>query len=894
MGFDAQNFGIGVLAGWASAYGMYRARHVISRARLTVTGRAASAQTYATLSAETRYVKDLVEYAQHAHLAGRFIPFSSILIEPRFLQQPELAVPKSEEVVRSVFHIVPQVPDHPYLQAPYNIETMSIEDLALGDRAIALLGLPGSGRTSALLAIALYSLGEITLEQQKDSVQQRLDAEDAALSEKDRAQRIKERLMIEQRARDRLKETGGDPSLASALDEKSPQSAVSPFKQLMPVYLHLADLVFNPGAFGSEVDPAEPLVRAVQRSVSRVTASTIPRNLYTRLGKGGVLLLLDGYDELNQSERPVIQAWLTAFRQTYGHNFIIVSGSSYGYGTLSEIGFTPVYLRPWSDLDIRHSAEQWAAAWPQIGAKGKRSAALDPALVQRAQTGSRALSAVEMTLKLWGTYADDAQAAGLEGWLRAFITRHLPEEMALGTILPQLIKLAVLELDESTINQVQVEALFTAASLPIDEPETEVEEAAKSNKKSAAKTASKETDANAHLRFLNQLARHGLLVRRGEAQYSFCHSVIASYLASLNIKNSAPAEVASKSKASYLWNEAVAFAGMHSSIDEIVKARLDMPNDVLHTHVLDISRWVAYQGTNSVWRGPLLKRLGILLISPSQYPYTRERVASALVGTRDRSILFIFRQAARNADASVRRLACLAMGSLGDPEGIQDLIPLLQDQDSAVQLAAGLGLGAIGTEAALEQMAIALTSGSDQLRQAIAEAFAALPEEGHPALYDAVQHQDMMLRRAAVFGLRRIRSNWALVALYRTSLEDEQWYVRSAAQQALQESQAGSVVKPTRYPPPEALNWLNEWASTQGEGVPPGAGAHAVLIKALHTAEPEIRTLSALVLGQMGVTTAIRPLYTALRDRQPEVRAAAYQALSELALSKGKVLPNPI
>ena len=69
----------------------------------------------------------------------------------------------------------------------------------------------------------------------------------------------------------------------------------------------------------------------------------------------------------------------------------------------------------------------------------------------------------------------------------------------------------------------------------------------------------------------------------------------------------------------------------------------------------------------------------------------------------------------------------------------------------------------------------------------MAEAFADMPEEGYPTLYDAVTEEDFMLRRAAIFGLRRTRTTWALVAIYRAFLEDEQWYVRSAAQQAFQE-----------------------------------------------------------------------------------------------------------
>ena len=50
MGFDVQNFGIGLLAGWASAYGVYRARNRIRGWAQAASNQASSAQNYATLS----------------------------------------------------------------------------------------------------------------------------------------------------------------------------------------------------------------------------------------------------------------------------------------------------------------------------------------------------------------------------------------------------------------------------------------------------------------------------------------------------------------------------------------------------------------------------------------------------------------------------------------------------------------------------------------------------------------------------------------------------------------------------------------------------------------------------------------------------------------------------
>jgi HPt (histidine-containing phosphotransfer) domain-containing protein len=233
------------------------------------------------------------------------------------------------------------------------------------------------------------------------------------------------------------------------------------------------------------------------------------------------------------------------------------------------------------------------------------------------------------------------------------------------------------------------------------------------------------------------------------------------------------------------------------------------------------------------------------------------------------------------------------MGALGSPEAVRDLRSLLQDQDAPVALAAGMALGAIGNEEALQELLVALTQSSESVRQAVAEALATLPGDGYEVLFEAIQDDDMMLRRAAVFGLRRIRAPWATIAIYRAFLEDEQWYVRSAAQQAFEERQYGRMTSLTGAPPgPAELDWLALWASLRGETVPAGPAGQQMLVRVLQEGDAQERALAALYLGSLGIVSSVRPLYGALRDRQDGVRAAAYRALG--TLQERTALPIPL
>jgi hypothetical protein len=98
-----------------------------------------------------------------------------------------------------------------------------------------------------------------------------------------------------------------------------------------------------------------------------------------------------------------------------------------------------------------------------------------------------------------------------------------------------------------------------------------------------------------------------------------------------------------------------------------------------------------------------------------------------------------------------------------------------------------VGAGRHRQPASPDSVATELLQGTEELRRAAAEALANNPEEGHPALADGSSMPDLLVRRAVVYGLVRVRQPWALQLLEKMQVEDEQWVVRSAATQALEE-----------------------------------------------------------------------------------------------------------
>lgn len=947
--FSPESFIGGLAVGWGSAYALYRARHRVSK----LMG-AASGQNQGDMSmrgTDSAYLTELVRYCQSNHLAGARANLTDLLVEPTFITAPSLAAPPDEEVVRDVFNVVPRIHDHPYLHANYNIETIRIEELDNGAESVAILGLPGSGRSTTLQAIALWALGQVDFTPPRDDVQERIEAEEAELKDDERKRRVAERQQVETMAKQSLAKTRGDDD-----DDEISTSRSTLLRGRVPILVNFNDIILRSRDYGRSVDPAEPIIRAAQHYVGPLTRRTMPRSLYERFEQGRTLLLLDGFDHLPPAERAAKLDWLRALRDIYPQTFIIVTGPATGYDGLVKAGLAPVFLRPMNDVSANRLVDRLTEHWPKIQG-GRRAEAPAQALQDDAHNDIRARTAFDITIKTWGTFADP-EKTHYDGWMRRVLSQFSSED--LDDALPRLTELAALQLDEGLITVKRLEERATgiapAEDTPIKrdtgiltDPENRLDDAedapfaedpfvdddpfadtddsdedldalfgdeSDDNTESAPAAATTTSDDAAdddepveeeaeeaepdsklgreYARLLANLTKAGLLTHFRGDRYRFRYSGFTDYLASLALSDLSAEEKQEKA-ISPAWNGAFALAALHTDIDDIVALRIDAPSDVLHNNLLEMATWLSYASSRLEWRSTILKKLGNMFVAPTQYRVARERIAAALIGTRDPGVLRVFSLGVTHPNPHVRLLSVLGLGAIRAEANIPDITSLLDDPVDDVKLAAALALGAIGTEPALEEMIVAFTTPNERIQQAIAEAFAAIPSEGYPVLYDAAQHTDMSLRRAAVFGLRRINTTWAMTSVYRRMLEDDQWYVRSAAEIAFGEMNYGdSANGPHLYPPVENITWLRDWIASLGDVAQQTTTPDQFLPKAMQEANPELQELAAANIGQLAQVKDISLLYTALRHRDSRVREASHRALADLQAKTGQPLPAPV
>jgi HEAT repeat protein len=808
---------ISLLAGAAVALVLgiliYSQRERITSLRSSATRGVVTARRKLGRGLDARYRDAVISLANTRHLAGNSIPLERVAVMPHFYTLPRPHDPLEEEGqagYEGPLQLVPLTPDWPHAIGPYHIPGIPLERVLRGGDNVAVLGLPGSGRSTALALMALL------VARQHDSGQQ-----------------------------------GG------LLSESR-----------LPILVHLGDVDLSPETQGEGTDPIQPLLDAAGAQIGGFVGAALG-SIRRQFTGGGGLILLDAWDELPIDRRMKVAAWLRLVMETYPGNQFVIAAAPTGFKPLYDIGFAPVFMRPWHTPEYTELAELWAAAWPEIGGSGKnRPPEPEPSTIQAAVRGNRSRTPLEVTLKVWAAFAKDDPGLGQIGWFRAYVNRSVPADLrgALERIAEQWVR-------------------NPESSGPTLE---ELNRTVDSVRNSLTQKPSVSTPDFIHAA-MNQ---SHILAGRADRHVTFTQPMVAAYLAAEALKSQGQVDILLDE---HPVNDLVMpFLAQLTDISPYVQTRLAEAETLLQQNMLALAGWASDADASAAWRPEVFKQLTALFLGSAEFPLVRERTMAALVASRDRNVAFIFRNGLQNPDARVRILSAIGLGALGDPEQLIPLGESLTDADPWVETAVSLALGALGTKAAMNYMIQTFLSGRELARRAVGEMLATnIAGEGHDILREGMQENDPQTRRAAIYGLQTIGADWCLELLRQSQNRDDQWVVRTAATGALEMLEDPPLeVGGARARIPEKSDWLVVWLAERDQAIEPGPRAISQMIRALQEGDENTRIAAAEALGALNMAEAISPLYAALRDQSHLVRDAAYRSLGRISLALGYSLPN--
>ncbi len=834
IAIDPFSFIVGFVIGSAFWWLATRARPLWAEMRANIKENREAAQTRKSSTVEENHRRLTLRRAQGMHIAAQLFALDEIIQEPLLIAPPQRvepgAQPKFEDVISQT---LPYLPSWPEIAAAYHAPTLTLSQALSGNTNIVIIGQPGVGKTVSLAYLA---------------------------------------------------------SLAANRSEK-----LEALQDAVPFLVHIADLklpILDPK------DALTPLIEAASEYAPIFDLNRLPAFFQNTFKNGNALLLVDGYDEITPEYQQIISEYFKIIMQNYPKTRIVTTGAPEYLGGLVGLGFEPLTLITWSVGQNEKFIEQWGQIWSQTVAleawSQTRPEQVDPILLNVWLSADNAnLSPLELTLKAWGAYAGDSLGPHVLEAIATHIRRIAPQNTplaALETLAMQVALSAQPIFDPRKAREwvKSFEVVEETVESTTEQPDEEKKEDTKPKKeKKTEKVVAKPT-----MSLLEKMAASGLLVNYPNQKMRFMHPVFAGYLAGHALTHYNTEETLLNQpdwSGKYL---AMRYYAAHGDASKLVQSMMEFSRMPMHRPLFAMARWLRDAPRNAAWRGKLFGTLAALLQTEGIPLSLRGQAMAAFVVSNDPSAAALFRQFETTLSFELVQLAVLGSGAIRDTKAIEVVERALEAPSLSVRRAACMALVAIGTNEALESVAHTLLNGDEDIRRAAGEALANDPNEGHAMLKDGITISDILLRRAVVYGMGRVNEPWALEALQKIQIDDDQWVVRNSATEVLEAKANVGLRAPRKLKAPAESPWLIEFASKQGMGISPGTPATDILLLALKSDDPDTRLAALPYLKFTPNEGVITQIYSAMYKDDPELREAAYNTLWEIGTS-GVKLPHP-
>lgn len=672
--------------------------------------------------------------------------------------------------------------------------------------------------------------------------------------------------------------------LASRLARRDPEPGLSP--DTIPFLIHVADMDFPI----KKDDPLSSMIDFIVEKTPLLDLARIPDFIRRAFTEGRALLLLDGTDELSPDGLKNAVEFIRTVKRTYPKTRIVTTASNEYLDGLISLNFVPFALAAWNTDQREKFIERWGELWTHHVANEswtQTSDQVDPLLLNSwLKSDINVLTPLELTLKVWGAYAGDVRGPRSLDLLETHLRRITPSTTSREAL--ELLALQVNLTTKPIFEPHEAREWIKALESPeiTATPEETKENDSKENK------AGQQKPQAPSLGLISKIADSGLLTQHRNNRMRFVHPIFCGYLSGKALLNYKPETVLEQPPwiGKYLAMQYLAAQGDATALTDSLLSQTDKP---FSRNLLIPARWLRDAPRQAPWRGRLMAKLAKLLQQKGEPLALRGQALASFIESGDPGLAALFRQLLSEQDSDLLQLAALGSGALQDVKATESLSNLLNNSSPNVRRAALLALVSIGTTASIDAVANALLHGDENLRRAAAEAMANCPGEGHALLKEgATIKDDLMIRRAAAYGLGRINEPWANELLNNLQILDDQWLVRNAASEVIEDRQKPNPHIPKRLPPPSESPWLIAFAGKQGMGISPDKPPVDLLLLALKSGNEDERLASLAYLRMTPTEGVFGGLFHAMYSDDPILRDAVFQTLSEMAAS-GVDVPDP-
>ena len=631
---------------------------------------------------------------------------------------------------------------------------------------------------------------------------------------------------------------------------------------ILPVLVHVAELGLMAG--GTLEDAETVLVGALQKRASPLTSPGIKDLLHQKLKAGQVLLLLDGWDALPGPKRPLVAEWLQQLLRKYKHTQTFVAAGLSGHGLLLELDFTRTMLLPWR----LGEADAFAAQVKQA-----LSISQPPRLPYFWQPGqTTATTTLNFALRGLTKLAQDPK-------------RPLPN--------CELMQQSLLLLsgdeppDDQTITFWQQLAYTMLQEGKLALGMTEVT--------AVAETLAREPDGEINRSLVNRLQKSvkntPLFVTWSNNSLS-CQGVLwRDFLGAGHLVAQGDEAIAATHLHDADWEQVLRFYVAQVNPVALAKQLLQgQDNTPSRESVFQVASWLPLTAEKGEWRRQTMILLGQMIRSATSFTQViRQRSMAAMAQSDEPGVRTFVSQLLERSDPFLRQLGTAALARLGSDQAMGLLAEMVTDSDELVRQTAVYGLLLYQHHPLAEQPLLAALIGEDEdISQLVAEGMALNGARGTEILQEALSDDDIQVRRAAVLGLSLLDERWVEKQLIQVERHDDEWFVRSAANGALETLRARRKAARWEPPNPADQRWLTMTFRQDGRIIPDGPAAMPFLVQLISESDdPKVRAAAATLLSHLPALDAMPALETAARDADFQVSEAAFTTLCHLRRAYG-------
>ena len=587
---------------------------------------------------------------------------------------------------------------------------------------------------------------------------------------------------------------------------------------LWPWWVHGDALELPP----PQEDPLAPVWTALTQGLSGPDAQLLIERWQRDARKGRGLLLVDGLDEMPPVRRTRLVTFLERVRAAYPDVRMVVAGAPDAWGPLTALGLVPMGMRIWDRAQATTFARRWMALWRDVVAsRAGVDAPPDDVLLHWFLAAPLDVhSPLYWTWRLWQLSAGDA--AG-EDWA-ALAAGYVRRMAALAQGKPERLQTAW-------------EDLAYRRLWPLG---------GKDPGRADAKSAS---GGGGSSQALEEGVRAGLLRAHRKGTYGFLQPVAQAYLA---------AQVIAQGRGEWLagpwWHMLTWTLGFWAHHGQGSIAAQPLLRDARQPLLPDL--WEAARAIRlapHVGWGKVVYQALAQHVQAEDWPLgQRLRAVAALVQARPPRLGTFFRSLLRHQNQAVQAAAVVGLGLLRHPVALPLLREMASRQDISpfLRRMLFLALARYDTRVISEDLAAWLLEEDAVARRDVAEALTLAPTWGYEVLREAATFEDdLLIRRAAVYGLAKVDEPWAQELLETLRSEAPEWLVSNAAGQVLEALKEKAPYTPKAPRPLHEEVWLLAFAARQGLSIAVGPPAQETLRRALTegSEEEKRRALRRLV-----------------------------------------------